>query len=272
MQLNPTLLAPAVPARWDRALHWSARSWMAIALLGQALFLVYVIVFYGGAAWRGQWQDWNKVLPRGFIPGDTLHNLLVGGHLLFTVLILAGGAAQLWPALRRARPAWHRWNGRLYLFSATVLALGGLAMIADGFSGPKLGQRLGIALNAVLILVCAWQAWRAARGRRVDVHRRWAIRLWLVVAGVWFFRIGLMLWIMIWQAPVGFEPKGFYGPTLTVLAFAQTLLPLTLVEAYFRAQRSGQHRVKTTLALGLACVLTLAGIAAAFLMLWSPRL
>jgi uncharacterized membrane protein len=245
---------------------------VGVALAGQALFLLYVLVFYGGAALRGEPETWNRVLPKGYVPGDSAHNLLVAGHLLFTVLILVGGALQLWPALRRAKPALHRWNGRVYMVSAAVLALGGLAMVWDEIIGPKIGQRLGITLNALLILYFAARAWTAARQRLMDAHRRWALRLWLAVGGVWFFRIGLMLWILIWRAPVGFDPKTFTGPTLTALAFAQTLLPLALAEAYFRARASGRGQRATTVALWLASALTLAGIAAAYLMLWSPRL
>ena len=35
--------------------------------------------------------------------------------------------------------------------------------------------------------------------------------------GVWFFWLGLLLWLMIHQQPVGFDPKTFTGPFLTFL-------------------------------------------------------
>jgi hypothetical protein len=114
---------------------------------------------------------------------------------------------------------------------------------------------------------------RAARARRYDVHRRWALRLFLAVGGVWFFRIGLMAWIVANQGPAGFDPKTFSGPFLSFLAFAQYLVPLALLELYFRAQR-GSARVQLAMAFGLgAATLVMAGgIAAAGAILWLPRL
>jgi hypothetical protein len=42
---------------------------------------------------------------------------------------------------------------------------------------------------------------------------------------VWFFRLGLTLWLLVHQAPVGFDPKTFSGPFLIVLTLAQSLVP-----------------------------------------------
>ncbi|QXP44925.1 hypothetical protein FM038_25960 [Shewanella eurypsychrophilus] len=72
----------------------------------------------------------------------------------------------------------------------------------------------------------------------------WAIRLFIVMGGVWFFRIGLMLWLMIHQAPVGFDPKTFEGPFLSFLGFAQYLIPLAVAQLYFAASDSNTNSIK----------------------------
>ena len=64
-------------------------------------------------------------------------------------------------------------------------------------------MRVGISINGVLILIAAVMAWRHAAARRIDRHRRWAMATFLLVSGVWFFRVGLLAWIMINQGPVG---------------------------------------------------------------------
>jgi len=259
-----------------KALARTMAAWLAVALLGQLFFVTYVLGFYGRHAVQGRPELWNKVLPHGWVTGDLLGNAVLAGHLLFTVVILLGGALQLWPLLRRRAPALHRWNGRLYLLSALVLSIGGLAMVwtREGVGLGGTGQRLGISLNALLILAFAWLGWRAARARRFDAHRRWMLRLFLVVAGVWFFRIGLMLWLIVNQGPVGFDPKTFEGPFLVFLSFAQTLLPLVVLEAVLRAQVSGRPTLQAAAAAGLALltVATAIGIAAAGLLMWLPRI
>lgn len=256
------------------ALRAAAGFWYVAAVLGQLVFALYVAGFYGGAAVRGRLEDWNKVLPHGYDAGDVVHNVVLASHLLFAVAIILGGAAQLLPAIRRRWPAVHRWNGRAYVLSAIVLSVGGLIL---SFSGKTVGdapQHFAIRLNAILILVFAALAWRHARARRFDSHRRWALRLFLAVSGVWFFRVGLMLWIAANQGPVGFDPETFTGPFLSILAFAQYLLPLAVLELYFRAQDRRRPGEQWAMAATLA-VLTLAmsaGIAAAAAFMWLPRL
>ena len=60
----------------------------------------------------------------------------------------------------------------------------------------------------------------AQRMQLLDVHRRWAIRLFLAVSGVWFFRVGLMFWIGANQGAVGFDPASFTGPALSLRLFS----------------------------------------------------
>jgi len=115
---------------------------------------------------------------------------------------------------------------------------------------------------------------RHAMDRRFALHRRWALRLFLAVSGVWFFRIGLTFWILLNQGPAGFDPETFTGPALTTLAFAQYLLPLAVLQLYFHAQDRGGSRGRTAMAASLfaATLLTAAGIFAASMMLWLPHL
>src|SRR5207253_1370504 len=159
-------------------------------------------------------------------------------HLLFSTFVIVGGAVQLVPLVRSRWPRIHRWNGRVYLTAALVLSVGGLVMVWTRRTVGDLSQHISISINAVLIMACGAMALRHALARRFDLHRRWALRLFLVVSGVWFFRIGLMAWLVINQGPRGFDPKTFQGPFLTFLAFAQYLLPLLVLELYMRAQAS----------------------------------
>jgi hypothetical protein len=257
-----------------RVLNAAGMSWFVVAVLGQLMFVIYVIGFYGRAAAQGQFETWNKVLPHGYVAGDTLGNLVVSVHLAFAAFITVAGALQLMTGARRMLPTFHRWNGRVYLLSAFVMSLGGLIMVWTRGTVGNLSQHIAISINAVLIMICGGMVLRHALARRFALHRRWALRLFLVVSGVWFFRIGLMLWIVLNQGPAGFDPKTFSGPFLTFLAFAQYLLPLAVLELYFRAQDSTAPRARIAMAAGLAtlALMTAAGTAAATMIMWLPRL
>jgi hypothetical protein len=257
------------------ALRAAAAFWLAIALLGQLMFATYVLGFYGRVTLQGQPQRWNEVMPHGYGVGDTFFNLVLGLHLLFVVTIIAGGVLQLIPRIRHRLPAFHRWNGRAYLLAAAVLSEGGLAMVwlRGGMVGD-LPQHLGVSLNGLLILAFATIAWRHARARRFDLHRRWALRLFLAVSGVWLFRVGLMFWLVVNGGPAGFDPDTFTGPFLSFLSFAQYLLPLGVLEIYFRVQRRPGTRGQLAMAaaLGALTLMMAVGIAGASAMLWLPHL
>lgn len=254
-----------------RALAASATAWFVVAVLGQLIFATYVVAFYGGAAATGQFERWNKVLPRGYVAGDLVGNLVMVLHLALAVVVMAGGAVQLVPAVRRRWPRFHRWNGRVYLSSVLVVALGGLFIKLSRGSGAP-WPLLGITLNALLITAFAALAITAARARKLAAHRRWALRLFLAASGVWFFRIGLMFWIVVNRGPVGFDPATFRGPTLSILSFAQYGLPLLVLELYLIAQQRGPRaKVAMTAVLIAAALVTGAGSAAATMMLWAPR-
>lgn len=268
---------PAAGRRADRGqrlLHAAALFCLGVLGAGQLLFAAYIVGFYARSAWLGRLDDWNKVLPHGHVPGDTAGNVLLGLHLAFAVLIIVGGLLQLLPALRRSRPRLHRWNGRVYLIAALTLSAGGVVMLWTRGGVGDLSQHLALTLNAVLIAGFAAIALHHARARRFEAHRRWALRLFLAVGGVWFFRVGLSLWILANGGAIGFDPKTFSGPALTVIAFGQYLVPLALLELYLRAQCAAAAAPRIAMAATLATLSLLLGaaIAAAALMLWLPRL
>lgn len=251
----------------SKALRLAAGFWFAAAAVGQAAFALYVVGFYGRAAAQGAFERWNDVLVGGFVPGGLAGNLLLGAHLLLAVTITLGGLVQLVPAIRSRVPALHRWNGRFYMLTALVMSLSGIVMVWTRGTAGGDAMRIGISLNGVLILVCATLAWRAARAKRFAEHRRWALRTFILVSGVWFFRVGLMFWILANRGPVGIGP-GFDGPFVRAWAFGCYLLPLAILQLYLRP-RAGWGTAAVLVAATLAMSI---GIAGAAMGMWMPRI
>jgi hypothetical protein len=258
----------------DTALKSAATLWFLVAVTGQWIFAYYVASFYGGSAVQGDFERWNQVLPHGYVAGETLGNVAVAMHLFLAVVIIVGGPLQLIPQIRTHARSFHRWNGRLYIFTAFVISMAGFYMVwTRGTVGGLVGH-ISISINAILIMLCAALALRYALARDFNTHRRWVLRLFLVVNGVWFFRIGLMFWLFLNNGPVGFDPETFQGPFLTFLGFAQYLLPLAVLELYLRTQDRAGIPGRFAMATSLL-VLTVAmgvGIFVATLGMWLPRL
>jgi uncharacterized membrane protein len=271
MNLQPK----TTPRKTKEPMQRAAQVWFALAIFGQLIFAAYVVLFFGVAAAHGRVADWAKTLPRGWVAGDGIGNAVLSIHLLLAAFILLAGAMQLMPAIRKAAPPLHRWTGRLYLFSTGMVSLGGLFMVwLRGTVGDST-QHIAISINALMILCFALMAWRAARARQFLQHQRWALRLFLSVSGVFFFRISLFLWLVLNQGPAGFDPETFSGPFLSVLAISvYVLLPVGMLELYFWVKENAGAAAKwgMTLLLALISVLTLSGTVAATLIIWLPRM
>lgn len=273
LMMNGALPRPrSMRGRAGRLLSHAAAFWFAVMVAGQAVFATYIVSFYGGAAAAGDWLRWNKVLPVGYVPGDRVGNSALAAHLAIAALVTLAGPLQLIPAVRARFPVFHRWSGRVYAAVAVLTAVAGIYMVWTRNAAGDMTQHWGTTLNGALIMLCAFMAVRHAMARRLDAHRRWALRLFLVVSGSWFFRVGLLFWILVNGGPVGFDPKTFTGPALNVLVFGESLLPLALLELHLRARHAGGPRLQLAAAAGLA-LLTVAmglGIFGASMAMWLP--
>ena len=272
ISINPSF--PQTPAMAKLALKSAGVLWFGVAILGQLLFAYYVAAVYGGAVLKRDASQWNKVVPHAYVAGDTAGNIAMGMHVLIAVIVAVGAALQLIPQLRQRLPALHRWNGRLYVLLAVISSIVGLYMVWIRGSSGDFVQHLGITGDALLIMLCAAMAVHHARARRIDLHRRWALRLFMVVSAVWFYRVGLMFSILVNQGPFGFDPATFTGPFLSFISFAQYLVPLAVLELYLRTQDSGSVAGRLVMAAGLVglTVAMAVGIFAAAVILWLPRL
>jgi len=253
----------------DGALKAAARFWFVVAVIGQLLFAFATASFYGLTALRGDYHGWR--ISQGHVAGHTLGNAAVAVHLLSAVVIMLAGAVQLVPQVRSRFPVFHRWNGRMYLLAALGVSAAGVYMTWRGSVGD-VSQHIGGTVNAVLIWLFAGMALRYAMARDFKTHRRWALRLFLVVSAAWFFRIMFFLSLFVFKGPIGFDATTFRGPFITVMSFAQYLLPLGLLELYLRAQdRPGAlRRLATAAVLFVVTVAMAVGIFAVTMAAWAP--
>jgi len=256
------------------ALKAATRFWFSIFVTGQLLFAFTVASFYGGAAVRGDLQAWNKSMPHGYVPGDRVGNLAVAIHLVSAVVVILAGTIQLIPQVRARAPFFHRWNGRLYIVTAFTISLAGLHMMWVRGTVGDFSQHLGNSILAVLIMLCAVMALRYALARDFTTHRRWALRLYFVVSASLFIRAGIFLSLLLNRGPFGFDPATFQGPFMTFISFAQYLVPLVVLEVYFRVKERGSApgRIAMAASLFILAVALGAGIFAVTMAKWLPSI
>jgi hypothetical protein len=233
------------PSLSGGALSVAAGFWLLVALIGQWAFFYYIVAFYGTSTIAGNFEVWNRLEALGrtpYVAGDAGGNIAYAAHALGAGIIAFGGALQLMPWIRNRFPAFHRWNGRLFLFTVTGLALSGFYLVWIRGTSPSFLEGLSTSLNGVLILVFAALALRYAMARNIAVHRRWAMRLYLVSNAQWFLRVGLFSYFVV-NRMLG-NDVSFGDPFLHFWTWGCYLVPLAVLQLYFFAQDIGGAAVR----------------------------
>ncbi|NVK22621.1 MAG: DUF2306 domain-containing protein [Kangiellaceae bacterium] len=255
-------------------LKYLTRGWVLVALIGQWIFAVYIFVQFGSAALSGSptSADTSGMI-QGYTDGDDLGNAILALHLLPAILLSLSGTFQIIPYIRRRYPVFHRWNGRMFLTLGILGALTGLYLTwVRGSRLSDLGS-IGLTLNGLLIPLAAVLAWRFAVKRQYQNHMRWAVHSFILINGVWSFRLYLMSWFLVNQGPNG-NTATIDGPADIALSFASYLLPMLIAEIYFWAMRQKSilriSIINLFMLLGL--IITIIGVIAATMFMWLPAI
>jgi uncharacterized membrane protein len=126
----------------------------------------------------------------------------LAAHLFGGILALCTGLIQLWLGLTRRTAGLHRALGKLYAASILVASSGGfyLALTIPG----QLAYRTGLLFLNVAWLVTTGMALYYIRTRRIQQHREWMIRSYIVTFAFVTYRLGekvLRQWITLPETP-----------------------------------------------------------------------
>ncbi|WP_129792993.1 DUF2306 domain-containing protein [Sphingosinicella sp. CPCC 101087] len=241
-------------------LRWSGTALAASAWFSAALFGIYIIFFYAGAIAVGTPADWNEVLPGLFAPETPAATAGIAAHFAAGAILLLLGPVQLVGRIRRAAPALHHWIGRLYVASALIAGLGGLAFILVRGTVGGTVMDLGFGLYGALVVAAAVETLRHARARRLERHRAWAIRLFALAIGSWLYRLEYGLWFVATGAAG--HTADFRGGFDLVMDFAFYLPNLLVAELFIRARAApGRPLLQTVSALLLTAATAVIALA-----------
>tara|TARA_R110000787_G_scaffold2467_3_gene9813 strand:- start:1452 stop:2276 length:825 start_codon:yes stop_codon:yes gene_type:complete len=225
-----------------KALSFAGALWFVSAAIGQLAFVIHIAAQYYLSTFRGDFERMDEGVIYGFISGDLLGNALFLSHVLLAFWITASGPLQFIPQVRNRFRTFHRWNGRFYLTIALLTSSGALIL---SYLRPHFGSLALLFVNTadgVLIIAFGCLALRAALKRRFDDHKRWALRLFIVVSGVWFFRLGYGFYFFITAGEMP-GSHNLSGPA--DIAVASTwIVALAGLELYLSAQRRPSGALK----------------------------
>lgn len=274
LSLGQTLFGNDRQSSPQRLLHITVTSWVAFALVGQWIFAMYVLLMYGKPVLSGDpaSADFSHAIT-GYVEGDRFGNFTLFAHVIPAAFITMGGILQIIPLIRSRFPKFHRWNGRIFFTFGLIGAITGLYLTWGRGSRLSDLSAIGITINGLLIPLAIGMAWKYARLKRFDVHKRWAIHAFLLVNGVWTFRLYLMGWFMVNQGANG-NSRTLDGPMDLFFSFACYALPMLVAELVFWAQKQRQTRnvLMVSCVMAAGALITLIGVVAASMMMWFPRI
>jgi uncharacterized membrane protein len=176
----------------------------AIVLLFAARFWFHdvfpYIAEYTEASYRRFWPQRYGLL---------LH--VIGGSLaLFT------GPFQLWSGLRKRLRTVHRWLGYAYMTGVAMASLGSFYLAF--FARPDFGVSLFIM--AIVWCLTIGMALMAIKSKRIDAHREWMVRSYIVTFSFVSYRYLVKLPLL--------EPLG--GGLVATVLWASWVVPMMVYE------------------------------------------
>ena len=188
------------------------------------LWLIIWGVIFIAAAWF-IYDSAVYVATRDLQPGATFLNrqLWYFAHMGIATPLLVVAPLQFIAAIRKARPAVHRWLGRLFLGSSIAA---GLLAIWLGATIQYQGSRIPLVMFGILWVAFSGAAWVCALKRDFVNHRKFVIRS---------FTIGLAF---IWVRILGSLDKQLFffidnqEACDTTQEFLSFVIPLLVVEAW----------------------------------------
>jgi len=164
-------------------------------------------------------------------PAFEANRIAIYLHVFAAFFALAVGPFQFSTRLRSARPALHRWMGRLYL---------GIGVLAGGISGFYIAflahggavSKAGFACLALAWLYTGLRAYLAIRARDITAHRRWIIRNFALS----FAAVTLRIWV-----PLSFVAGLEFEAAYRAIAWLCWVPNLVFAELRFNRASAGQE-------------------------------
>lgn len=209
-------MAPPKRATPNRALKILASA----AILAVAVAFVYKYVFF-------YYRHYNPV---SFAEGAPNYWPMRGWllmHMTGGMVALLTGPWQFWTGFRARYVRLHRWTGRLFLLGVAVGSVGAYRMAVSTTFGWAFGfSLLGLAFAWV---TTAGMAYYAILKRRVQIHKEWMVRAYVVTFAFVTFRV-----LNDYGPTSHFQPANDRAITIGWVCWA---LPLLVTEVILQLRR-----------------------------------
>lgn len=179
---------------------------------------------------------------RVFETGRFFSNSSISLHMIFGAILTALAPLQLMIGWSKRRTKAHRIIGYFFGIAAVLTSVGGFLYV--GLHGTTGGLPMNIAFSVygLFLLIATYQTIQLARKKDIIRHHEWAIRLFILAMGSWFYRVCYGFYFTLDPSGSG-HTNDFTGFFDLIMNFGFFLPPLLLLEVYFYLNRIGKFKI-----------------------------
>lgn len=181
--------------------------------------------------------------------GAWFTNGAISIHMVFGALITLLAPIQVVLGWKRSWLKVHRIFGYVFVISSIGTSIAGLLYIFSHGSIGGMVMNVAFAIYGILMLLFSLLTIHFARQHDLVKHEEYAMRLFVLAVGSWFYRACYGAWFYTFKVHVLTTPD-FRGPFDYFMDFAFFVIPLLLIEVYIRSRRTetdNPNPLKTTL-------------------------
>lgn len=160
------------PPQWLIRLLWTAVILLAMTGIGAAIHRALVLADPSLQAGRGS-------PAYGLDKSFDSHPALMFVHIVPGALFMILGPLQFAGSLRRRRPKFHRWSGRVFVLLGMIIGFSALAMSFTSSIGGA-NETAATVFFATFFLIALSKGFVHVRNRRFALHREWMIRAFAI--------------------------------------------------------------------------------------------
>ena len=191
------------------------------------LFLVFLFVFSLTYVLEDlKYYTMSKEILRNFFP---IKWWLIG-HISGGIIALLIGPFQFWSNFRNKYLKLHRSLGKIYLISILLSAVCSTVMAWTTAIELNFAWAFSLQVLAFAWVVTAFMAYYTIRKKRVQDHRKWMIRSYIVTFGFISFR-----WIM--PLPI-IQKLGSFPEIAPTVIWSAWAIPLLIMEVVFQIKKT----------------------------------
>jgi hypothetical protein len=178
----------------------------------------------------GKWHYFADISEPSYSPYFWPRRAGLIPHIFGGLLAITAGLIQIWLGLANRVGAWHRRLGKVYVAGVTVGSLGGF-YVALTIPPGSLAYQAGLTALCVAWVMTTGMALWAVHHRRLEQHRDWMLRSYLVTFAFVTFRL-VSLWVRSWLHTPGSEMADDID---AMMAWACWALPLLIAETLIQS-------------------------------------